>query len=103
MKHNKWPEFVPILSENDICKGSYKDGKKGCLSQWVSEVFGYHSQDSKSFIVRKKLLVNGRRITKCNLFDSIEGMNDNWRLTKRQIAEIWNETMKDLEYTEIIG
>ena len=98
MKLYKEPEFVPVLSKNDMWKGSFSSpsGDRHCLAEWVNKVF---HQNDKHFI-RIKLLKIAKKLTKMDDYLAIAPIND--KCSYKQNAEIWNKTMRDIGYTEIV-
>lgn len=90
-----WPKQVPVLEAKDIHKGdlSSKCGKKHCLVGWSREVFPFQNRVKA---IRQIRLVCRERFKEF----SIPHVNDH-RATKKQAAEIWNEAMRQLGYTEV--
>jgi hypothetical protein len=106
-----WPETVPVLTKRDMYKFKM-NGPNGehCLLGWRNEVFGdnelgaYNGQ-SIAWDVYEKLseVCREKWGYKCEVGPDRTVINANDRLaTYDEAAEIWNEAMRRLGYTEVI-
>ena len=83
-----WPEAVPVLTADDICKGSLYKGEKACLIGWTVKCF----LGDEYLEVIQRLLTNGRA-QHLALFNDTHTLEEN--------ADLWNQTMQGFGYTEI--
>ena len=90
MSKAKWPEEVPILEAGDICRGAYTRGRKHCLAGWAAAWFRDFDTRIEVFrLIRERIPIRG----------TIGGFNDAHPLD--EVAQLWNDTMRDLGYTEV--
>lgn len=85
----KWPEEVPILEAGDICRGAYTRGDKHCLAGWVNKSFRDFDTRMEVRTLIFEQTANG----------TIESFND--AHPRKEVAQLWNDTMRDLGYTEV--
>ena len=85
-----WPEEVPVLTNENMCKGQLFYGDKACLVGWASKIFGTHGPAKLTTVLAT---------IKEEIKDKdIPGWNDSH--THKQCADVWNKAMKTLGYTE---
>jgi len=89
----KWPESVPVLTADDMYRGRFTSpcGQKHCLLGWVYAIFTNPVASVRSF--RAIELVSGS--------ENIASLNDDPNNSEAKIAQIWNDAMHELGYTEV--
>ena len=90
---NEWPKEVPILTAKDICRRWLKLPTKQevrCLLGWTFDIFGM----GQEMIIVEKLLAKRCR-------KPIDEFNDDPKNSKTKIAQIWNDTMKEMGSTTV--
>jgi hypothetical protein len=92
-----WPETVPILNGRDIYQGGLwsETGKTCCLLGWAHVTFSQYSMSQ--FVVLAKMR---QILARYHKNGSIMNFNDN--NSRKKSALLWNKTMHELGYTEII-
>lgn len=88
---SKWPEEVPILSANHMCKGDWTKGSRHCLAEWNDRVFPDHCGQ-----VRLKIheVIKEVGVSKTM---PVTSFNDNHPVALN--ARVWNRAMYLLGYT----
>ncbi len=92
---SNWPESVPVLTAGDICRNHFGCGKKHCLLGWRGIVFGPASNP---------LGISAREAIDRVLpskWPTPARFNDDPENSTASIAEVWNEAMRSLGYTEV--
>lgn len=95
-----WPESVPVLTAEDIHRGSYHGpDETHCLYGWCMEVCG-HSE--------KRDLWNGSVAQRLGA-ELQKTIGPGWMVSRfndrnppAKVAEVWNATMRRLGYTEVV-
>ena len=88
----EWPDEVPILTADDICRGRKSDGHgRHCLTGWRDEVFG--------LVVSNEIFVtvSDALTAECGT-DLIVDFNDLPTRPAGEIARAWNRAMARLGY-----
>ena len=96
MTKRKWPEEVPILTAQDIHKGSLhsRDGCRHCLLGWLIEAFPIYTLDEA--VVRRR----AQETVETEIGTAfIAKHNDSRSVSKEQLAREWNAAMARLGYT----
>lgn len=89
-----WPVAVPILTEDDFCRGRYKCGNKLCMLGWARAVTGpsYNEKEAgirfATFFAVIRETLNGVNIVPFNDFQAKPGDR----------PQVWNKTMRRLGY-----
>jgi len=96
MSAPKWPESVPVLTAKDIHRGSMHspDGGRHCLMGHA--VLHFKDWRAREDVWPELIAAVGKR---GGLY--VADFNDDPANTKTAIANVWNETMRSLGYTEI--
>jgi len=90
---SQWPEEVPILTANDMCKGDWSKGRRCCLAEWNDRMF-----PDLDDVVRKEIrLVVTDEIGHPHSYPSVTEFNDSHPLALN--ARVWNRAMYRLGYT----
>lgn len=93
-----WPETITTLVAADICKGSFVKGERRCLMCWAGSSFkGYSQKNLHKFnkTIIKNAIASGSKYT---IGPSVIGHNDHGGLTHAQLAEVWNQSLRDHGY-----
>ena len=86
----KYPETVPILSANDICRYSLSRHGKHCLRGWQQTVFGDYDSTPISDVDKALTIACGTR--------EIMTFTDTPRRKLSVVARAWNRAMALLGY-----
>ena len=89
-----WPKQVPILTADDIHKGSLQsaDGTRCCLLGWGCRVFG--SWCLAPYTFREAIYKEAGT-------SFLPTFNDSRKRSKQEIADVWNRAMARLGYTDV--
>lgn len=92
----KWPDVVPILDPNDIYQGNY-DGPEDthCFAGWVRLTFSIYAAE-----VMYRMASD--RLSEPHSLRSVVSWNDSELTSPAMIAQLWNELVRELGYTQIV-
>lgn len=96
----KWPKSVPVLEASDIHRGWF-DGPNGthCLQGWIKAVFPY-GKDGSGYSTRMRVVHALMKAGNVRYEGNLTGFNDT--SPKAVVAQVWNEAMRTLGYTEVV-
>lgn len=93
----QWPEKVPVLTARDMYRDFYDslDGDRHCVVGWRRQVFALEKgRGSAAELVDELLHKEAKHLMNVSVFY----MNDNRRVSKTTIADLWNRVMRRLGY-----
>lgn len=95
MAKTKWPDEVPVLEPDDICKGSFgtADGRR-CIVGWAREVFGLLTGECDEML--NTVRVAYRDIEGVDFRGGMFEFNDD--TPSDLVARVWNRATARLGY-----
>ena len=92
-----WPKVVPILTEDDICRGVLEKCESRCLRGWAIETFGGHMVGvfGNPSVEANKVL----RTIRLDVGMNTVLFNDSRKNSLKRIAAAWNRAVRKLGYT----
>jgi hypothetical protein len=78
---------IPYLTPDQICQGTYTDGDKGCIMEWLDRTFPAPIRDALKHPHRDLMLMEIRETIG---EDGVMIWNDRESTTPEMIADTWN-------------
>jgi len=89
-----FPEYVPILYDENFRKYTLGGGECRCTSGWLAHIF---PRTQARIIVARELRVEINKLTDGST-NSVVGYNDSPQTTMAALAKLWNKIMRRVGY-----